>query len=414
LSNKIQLVERHVISKNNRHFAEIDKLCFLSKNLYNTANYIRRQELFFKQTVSNYVDLQKHLQNTKSTDYYALPTHVSQQVLKTLDKNWKSYFQATREYKKNPSKFLAEPKIPKYKDRIKGRNLIIFTNQRLSKKYYKKTGKLHLLGSNVIVESQILKDKINQVRIVSKNSRYVIEVVYTEILERKESKRSKRISSIDIGVNNLSALTSNVELKPTLYSGQALKSINQYYNKRVAKLQSALPMNIRTSHRIKSLTHKRDNKVSDCLHKISRMIMNQLVSHNIDTLVVGKNNNWKQDISIGKVNNQNFVMIPHAKFIKMLEYKCKLEGIKFLTVNESYTSKTSFLDKENPVKHKAYKGKRIKRGLFRSKNGTYINADINGSFQILKKAFPKIFTKIEGIEAFVVSPVKVKIYKQSS
>ena len=199
---------------------------------------------------------------------------------------------------------------------------------------------------------------------------------------------------------------SNV-LKPILINGKPLKSINQYYNKKLANLKSKLRNEKKTSKRIKSLTNKRNNKVNDYLHKTSRLITNYLVSNNINTLVVGKNKEWKQDVNIGKKNNQNFVQIPHSRLIDMLLYKCKLRGINVIITEESYTSKCSFLDDEGIKKHKVYKGNRIKRGLFKSSEGVLINADVNGSLNILKKVVGKFnYNPIEVCSTPTVITVK--------
>ena len=198
------------------------------------------------------------------------------------------------------------------------------------------------------------------------------------------SDNNDRYCSIDLGLNNLATIGSNV-IKPIIINGKPLKSINQFYNKRVSNLKSKLKDGKKTSRRIKSLTDKRNNKIKDYLHKASTLLVNQLVSNDLNTLIIGNNKSWKQDINIGKRNNQNFVQIPHSTFIKMLEYKCKLRGINVLITEESYTSKCSFLDNEDIKKQKEYKGRRIKRGLFKSSKGILINADVNGSLNILKK-----------------------------
>lgn len=179
-------------------------------------------------------------------------------------------------------------------------------------------------------------------------------------------------------------VSSNV-VKPFSINGRPLKSINQYYNKEKARLQAHLKGNKKTSKRIYSITNKRNNKVKDYLHKSSRKIVNFLVSNNISTLIIGYNEEWKQNINLGRANNQAFVNIPFYTFIKQLEYKCKLEGISVILTEESYTSKCSFLDGESIEKHNNYLGKRIKRGLFRSAEGKLINADLNGSLNILRK-----------------------------
>ena len=208
-----------------------------------------------------------------------------------------------------------------------------------------------------------------------------------EVLYEKSSKdivTNNRYAAIDLGLNNLATISSNVT-KPFIVNGKPLKSINQYYNKTKSNLQSKLKNNEKSNKRISSLNLKRNNKINDYLHKSSTFIVNYLVSNNISTLIVGHNKEWKQNIKIGKKNNQNFVSIPHSRFKELLKYKCELEGIKYIETEESYTSKCSFLDNEEICKHTSYKGKRIKRGLFKSNDGTLINSDVNGSLNILKK-----------------------------
>ena len=203
--------------------------------------------------------------------------------------------------------------------------------------------------------------------------------------------------------------SNNKGVKPLIVDGRKLKSYNRYYNKRLAFLQSELDKRGQNkySKQTRTLTYKRNNKVNDYLHKASRYIVNQLVDNDICLLIVGKNKGWKQDTNIGTVNNQNFVQIPHSRFIEMLRYKCRLVGIDLVEQEESYTSKCSFLDNEKICKHDTYKGKRVKRGLFKTYNGTLINADVNGSYNILKKCKPKAFTA-DGVVAVVVQPAVVK------
>jgi putative transposase len=194
---------------------------------------------------------------------------------------------------------------------------------------------------------------------------------------------------------------------PLVINGRPIKSINQYYNKQKAYYQSRLKGNKHNSNRIQRLTNKRNNKVTDYLHNASRMLVNQLVSREITTLVIGKNPNMKQDINIGKVNNQNFAQLPIMRFGDMVKYKCELEGIKVIYNEESYTSKCSFLDREEICKHEVYMGKRVKRGMFISKCGIKINADVNGSYNIMKKAIPNAFAN--GIDCVGVHPLVLTI-----
>ena len=193
-----------------------------------------------------------------------------------------------------------------------------------------------------------------------------------------------------------------------MFNGKPLKSMNQFYNKEKARLQSLLPKNQDYSKRLDKLTHKRNNKIKNYLHNTSRSIINHLVFNNIGTLVIGYNPGWKQEVSLGKRNNQNFVTIPFLKFVQQLEYKTALVGIKTIITEESYTSKCSFLDLEEICQHDEYIGKRKNR-LFISGEGKIIHSDVNGSFNIMRKVFPKEFSN--GIEAVVVQPLRITPYK---
>jgi len=414
----MKLVEKHIISKSNKDYKEIDYLSFLSKNLYNKGNYIIRQE-FIKTSKEveqgkreyakwiRYNELQKILQNNNDPDYIALPRKVSQQVLMQLDRNWSSFFDAIKEWKRMPNKFNGMPSLPKYKHKTKGRNMLTYSIQAISKKELKKSI-VKLSNTNIQIKTKHVE--IHQVRIIPlKNNAYKIEIVYEKEIEKRDTDKS-RIASIDIGIDNLATVTSNVkEFRPLIINGRPLKSINQYFNKRKAELMSNVMKQDKTrgtSNKIEKLTIKRNNKIEDYMHKASRMIVNKLIEFNIGTLVIGKNNEWKNSINIGNMNNQNFVSIPHAKFIKMLEYKCQLVSIDVILQDESYTSKCSLLDNEDVCRHETYVGKRISRGLFRSANGIIINADVNGSGNIMRKAIPNCLMA-NGIEGFVVSPLRI-------
>jgi putative transposase len=197
-----------------------------------------------------------------------------------------------------------------------------------------------------------------------------------------------------------------------LINGKPLKAINQFYNKTKAKLQAQLKGKAQTSKRIQRLTNKRNNQVDNYLHQASRWIINYLDKRGISKLIVGKNPLWKQSINIGKKNNQTFLSIPHCKFIDMLIYKGKLKGIEVICVEESYTSLASFLDldviptytKNDKTKY-SFSGKRISRGLYKSKSGKKISSDVNGSYNILRKVISTAFG--QGIEGVVVRPISV-------
>ena len=265
-----------------------------------------------------------------------------------------------------------------------------------------------IVPSQLGIEILTKQTNVDQVRIVPRGTHYVVEVVYQQ-KPQPAGVNPELVAGIDIGVDNLATLTSNkVGFVPQIVNGRPLKSTNQYYNKRRATLQSKLIKSNRyTSHQLDRLTEKRNRRVKHYLHIASRRIINLLVADGIGTLVIGKNPNWKQEVNIGKCNNQNFVSIPHARFIDMLTYKAKLVGIHVIVTEESYTSKCSFLDNEPIGKHEHYMGKRMKRGLFRASNGRHINADVNGSYNIMRKVVPDVFYK--GIVGTAVYPVRLAV-----
>lgn len=401
----MRLVERHIIKQNNKWFREIDKMSFLSKNLFNCTVYLCRQAFLSGQAIPTFNQIYHSLKN--SDDYKALPSKVAQLVFKQVDKCFKSYQKAKKEYKLNPGNFLGEPKLPKYKHKQKGRNVLTFNNQAFSKKALKQ-GLISPSGLPVLIKTKLTQ--IEEVRIIPKNNVYIIEAVYEQ--EETTLDVNNRIAAIDIGLNNLATVSSNcLDFKPFIICGKAIKSCNQFYNKVKASLQSQLPKNQKTSRKIEALKLKRNNKVDYYLHTSSRFIVNQLVCQNITHLIIGKNENWKQSINLGSKTNQNFTNIPHARFIQQLEYKAKLAGIKVQTNEESYTSKCSFLDFEPIKKHEQYLGKRIKRGLFKSKSGKTYSADLNGSLNILKKVVGDSIFDRNSIERLVVSPVRFTPYQ---
>ncbi len=381
------LVEKHIINFNHSYFKECEELCFLSKNLYNFSLYNIRQEFFNNK---KYLCFAENYKLVKSSALYkSMPSRTSNQVLRILDQNFRSFFNLNKNNKK--------AKIPKYLDKNNGKFVVKYLPKSISIKQFKKTGLLFLSKTNIQINTKIKNfNLIKEVRVVPKNNYFKIEVVY-EVKEKLLKSDNERYVSIDLGVNNLATLASNV-IKPIIINGKPVKSINQYYNKQKAYLQSKLINNQKTSNRIKNLSLKRKNKIDDYFHKSTKYIVNQLVSNNINTLIIGYNKGWKQDINIGNINNQKFVSIPHLIFVKMLHYKCKLEGINVIETEESYTSKCSFLDHEEIKKHDKYLGKRISRGLFQSKNGIKINADVNGALNILKKVVSEAFKSVDEIE----------------
>jgi IS605 OrfB family transposase len=395
-------------------------MAFKSKNLFNSALYICRQAFFALRPVPGFNRLYHQLKTEE--DYKALPSKVAQLVFKQVDKCFKSYFEAKKAWLADPSKFLGEPRIPNYKDKDKGRNLLIFNNQAFSKTWLKK-GFIKASSLNLKVKTKLTK--IEEVRIIPKGNVYVIEAIYerevacAEVSSAPSDCREEapiisgdKIASIDIGLNNLATVASNdPNFKPFIVCGKALKACNQQYNKVKSKLQSYLSEKQYTSRRIEALTLKRNNKVDYYLHTASSFIIKQLVSQGVTQLIIGKNDNWKQNINLGRRTNQNFTNIPHARFIQQLEYKALIVGIGVTIVEESYTSKCSFLDLEPIKKQQNYLGKRVKRGLFRSTSGKSYSADLNGALNIMRKVVGDAIFDSNSIERLVVSPLRFTPYK---
>ena len=371
------LTERHIIKKTNPLYSELDNLCFLSKNLYNSALYTVRQYYFENKKYLSWVNINNNFVKDKQVDYYALPCKVSQQTLKMVDQNMKSFFNAIKAKK-------SKAKLPKYLDKVKGRFLVTYTNQAIGKKALQ-NGYIELSKTNIKIKTKV--KNVKQVRIVPQNNFIVVEVLY-EVRPKPHDKSKEMYCGIDFGLNNLMTCSFQND-SPLIINGKPLKSINWHYNKEKSRLQSLLDGRKKTSKRIQNITLKRNNRINDYLHKTTKIFVNYLVSKEINNVVIGYNKEWKQGINIGRVNNQNFVGIPYYKLLNMLTYKCELEGISVIVTEESYTSKCSFLDDEDICKHEEYYGKRIKRGLYKASDGSLINADVNGALNILKKVIGK-------------------------
>lgn len=403
-------IEKHFIKTTHKFFKEIDSLCFKAKNLYNSAVYINRQLLFTGEKRLNYYDLNSKLKDSES--YKALPAKVAQQILMLVDRCFKSYEQAHKDWEKYPHKYLGEPKYPRYKDKLKGRYPLIYTIQAISKPSLKE-GIIQLSKTQIRLKTKL--SNLQQVRLIPAGNSYKIEIIY-ELEEAPLQEQNDLVAGVDIGLNNLATVVSNAEnFKPLLICGKALKSLNQQFNKRSSELQSKLKGKRKTSKKIQALSTKRNNKIDYYLHTASRFLIDRCLEHKITHLIIGKNQQWKQSLNLGKNNNQSFTSIPHAKLIEQLEYKAKLVGIKVTITEESYTSKCSFADLEPIQKHSTYLGKRIKRGLFTSSNGFKYNADCNGSGNIIRKVVGNsLFSQQDSIVRCVVHPVRIKPYKANT
>ena len=400
-------VEKHIIKSNSPFFDMLMDFCHKSKNLYNHANFIIRQEFVSNNKWIRYNDLDKILRaDTEYNDYVEMPTAQSaQQILRLIDRNWKSFFKSIKDWSKHKEKYLGRPKLPKYLKK-NGRYLLILTNQECKVKdnyiHFPRVFKGFMIKPKFL--ERVDYNSFQQVRILPHKNKITIELVY-EINSCEKRADNNRYIGIDIGVNNLATVANNIGATAFIINGKPLKSINQFYNKQISHYRGICKrMNGKDySQRMNRLTEKRNARIDDYLHKASRKIINYCLKHDICTIVIGKNKEWKQEINIGKKNNQNFVQIPFARFIDMIQYKAEEYGIAVILTEESYTSGTSFIDNELPVKENYNKSRRIKRGLFKSNNGILINADLNGAYQIMKKVVPIKWDRGCVLHPFVVN-----------
>lgn len=349
---------------------------------------------------------------SEDNPYKMLPIQTSQQVLRTLFKDWKSFFTSTKDYNKNKSKYKGRPKLPKYKDK-NGRIKLSMTNQSCKVK----EGYLTLPKTNLKLEIGVPTDnlKLKEVRIVPMGSIYKMELVWDKEVVNDVKLNKNAYIGIDLGLNNLATITNNIGLKPIIINGKPLKSINQYYNKKKSQMQKDMPFytyarydkkkgilinekrQLSYSKKMDKLTRKRNSKIEDYMHKASILVVKYCLENSIGNIVIGKNEQWKTEIDIGKKNNQNFVSIPFNKFIEMIQYKAETYDIKVNIIEESYTSKSSFLNFDDIPTFKEgekhiFSGKRIKRGLYKTGN-IVINSDVNGSYNILRKFDSFLFSK---------------------
>ena len=420
------LTEEHRISRS-RHkelFRKMDKYCYLAKNLSNSVNYLLKQcyrihrklkegevlESWEKGMIYRancairrynlarpgkeplrYIDRDSSLTADayflswymKTWEVYrAMPYATCSQIcIQERCREWKAFFRGLQGYRKDPRRFYGRPKAPGYLDPVRGRGRIVITSQNFS---IDDKGHVRMPGFLSDLHIKARHRDVRQIRIQTGPGGIRVQLMY----ERKEAAPADRphAMGIDIGVNNLMAVSFSSGKEPVLINGRPLKSINQFYNKRRASLQGTAEKSNRRSRTraMDRLTQKRGRKVRDLMHKASRKIIDLAVQEDVGTIVIGRNAGWKQRSSMGKRKNQNFVSIPYHILIEMIQYKAALAGITVKLTVESYTSGTSYLDGEYPDREHYKKSRRIKRGLFRSNAGIFINADVNAAYQIMK------------------------------
>ena len=378
-----------------KEFRNLKYLCHIAKNLKNQAIYNVRQYYFENKKYLSYNENYKMLKN--SENYKKLNSNMAQQILKQVDGSFKSFFGLLK-LAKNGQYDNKKIKLPNYlaKDgfttlvigfvRLKDDILIVpYSNS------FRKTHKEIAIKLPSVLKGK----KIKEIRIMPKQHSRYFEIQYIYKVEEVQRELNKEnVLGIDLGIDNLCTCVTNAGAS-FIIDGRKLKSINQYYNKTNAKLQSIKDKQktSRTTLRQKRIARKRNNRINDYLSKAARMIINYCLNNDIGKLVLGYNEDFQRNSNIGSINNQNFVNIPYGKLRDKLIYLCKLYGIEFKLQEESYTSKASFFDgdeipiydKENQKEYK-FSGKRIKRGLYQTSKGYQLNADCNGALNILRKS----------------------------
>ena len=399
-------------------YKNLKLLSHIAKNLANEAIYNVRQYYFSEGKYLNYQNNYALLKN--SPNYKMLNSNMAQQILKEVDGSFKSFFGLLKLAKKGKYNF-KDIKLPKYlpKDgfttlvigfvRIKGNKLMI---------PYSNTFKKEHKSIEINIPPKLVDKKIKEIRIIPKSKARFFEIQYIyEVKEVQSNVDKNKALAIDFGVNNLATCVTSTG-KSFIVDGRRLKSINQWHNKENARLRS-----IKDKQRYKkkytnrqvSNTRKRNNRVNDYMNKTARIIINYCLENSIGTVVCGYNETFQRNSNLGKKNNQTFVNIPFGVLREKIEYLCKLYGITFVEQEESYTSKASFFDRDDTPtynddnsKEYEFSGKRVKRGLYQTKESKLLNADVNGALNILSKS------KVVDLEALynrgeLDTPVRIRV-----
>ena len=393
-------------------YRSIKELCRIAKNLTNQAIYNIRQHYFAE---GKYLKVELNYALLKSSNNYRmLHSNMAQQILKEVDESYKSFFASMKQGKSA----LKDCSLPRYlpKDgyttlvigfvRLKGNKLILpYSNS------FKKTHK----AVEITVPPILLDKKIKEIRIIPKADAKYFEIQYTyeaECIQRNLNKTNAL--ALDLGINNLVTAVSN-KGETFIIDGRRLKSINQWFNKKNARLQSIKDkqhLGMNPTNRQKAMAHKRNNRINDYMNKAARIVIDYCIDHDIGTLVVGYNETFQKDSNI---DTRNFMNIPYEMLIGKLEYLCELNGITFVMQEESCTSKASFWDQDAiPVyncddgKEYRFSGKRIHRGQYKTATGKVLNADVNGALNIMSKS-NVVDVNVLYSRGEVDTPVRIKI-----
>ena len=380
----MKLVEKHKIYQSHPAYSKLDHMSRKANNLYNQCVYLAKHSENLSEDIKN---LDKEMKSfpDEHDNYRSLGyAQCAQQILRLFHQNLRSYFASIKDYKKHPEKYTGQPRFPRFR-KSGERFQVIFTNQAM-----KSDGQTINIATGTFENKLCIRlrtdsvKKICQVTFSPRNDYFLVYVIY-EVEDPVISQTADKVAAIDIGLKNLVTVTFSEQYEPILYRSDLMK-INRDFNRLNAKYVSILKktQNQYTSKRRTRLSEKYAGLIEDRLHKISRAIVNDLSQRGVSTLIVGKNTGQKINCKL-----KNFVQVPLFRLISLIKYKAELAGIKFIQVDESYTSGTSFLDNESPTKDFYYKERRKFRGLFISNKLKRINADVNASFQIMKKVYEK-------------------------
>ena len=398
-------------------YLTLRELSYTAKNLYNQAVYNIRQYYFQE---NKYLNYQKNNSLLKSSENYkTLNSNMSQQILKEVDGSFKSFFGLLK--KKNKGMYNAKVKLPSYLPKNSFTTIVIGfvrLNEDTLVIPYSNSFKKNHKKISIKIPPILLDKKIKEIRIIPKFNARFFEVQYTyEVQEEQRNLDKTHVLAIDFGINNLATCVTS-KGRSFIIDGKKLKSINQWFNKENARLQSIKDKQKygkKPTLRQKYLYSSRNNKVNDYMSKTARKIINYCLENNIGTLVCGYNETFQRNSNIGKANNQTFVNIPFGKLREKLEYLCKLYGLIFVEQEESYTSKSSFFDMDILPKFEVDKpqpysflGKRIKRGLYQTSKGYILNADVNGALNILRKS-NVVDLEVLYSRGVVDTPVRIRI-----
>ncbi|MBW4572662.1 MAG: transposase [Tolypothrix carrinoi HA7290-LM1] len=396
-------VEKHVIKDGHEWFDYCSEITTVSRQLYNTAQFTQRQGFFYGWGTKSQAKLDTLFKQNEN--YKAMPAKVAQLVLKQNADAWIAYYKALSAYKIDSTKFTGKPKPPNYVDVT---NLVKFNNQAIGKKEFLHGSIVPSMSPiRIPVKPGLKFEDLCEVRIIPKTGCFVIEIVY-QIPEPSEffcSLNPRLNAAIDIGLDNLATIVFNdPAIQPIILNGKPLKSVNQFYNKQIAKFRGFLPNDRGRSRRIANIVRNRNHFLDSYIHQTTKMIVDEFKSLGVTHVSIGKNEQWKTHLNLGKRTNQNFTQIPHAIFIEILTYKLEQVGITVKVAEESYTSKASAIDWDiipiyqpnNKTKH-VFSGKRVKRAWYVSQDGFKIHADVNAALNIGRKSNPEGFSTLKSI-----------------